>query len=239
MRPGPGPASPEHRARATTMTPMSRAKRPRLGRPPASSAVETRLRILSAACELFSSHGYGVTTNKDVAVKAGITTGALYYYFDSKLDMYLAVFEHIQKKIDARFEAVLEREDTFTGAIRAILETAYQMNVEDPSLARFQFSVRTDRTRHPELLEALPTAPGEGSRFVPKLIELGLRTGEISPARKEQVAAVLRTVFVGLVDALSVNPSEQRVAIDGLHALLDGELVRPPPRKPKRGALRA
>lgn len=218
------------------MPKMPRSKTPRLGRPPASSAAETRLRILEVACDLFSSHGYGVTTNKDVAVKAGITTGALYYYFDSKVDMYLAVFDHIQEQINARFREVLEGEDTFDGAIRAILEASYLMNVEDPSLARFQGAARTDRARHPELLDALPTAPGEGSRFIPGLIDLGLRTGEIAPERKAQVAAVLRTVFVGLVDALSTNPAEQRVAIDGLHALLDGDLLKRPARKAKRKA---
>lgn len=212
---------------------MPRSKT-RLGRPPASSAAETRLRIIEVACDQFSSQGYGVTTNKDVAEKAGITTGALYYYFDSKVEMYMAVFEHIQAQINERFAEVLEGETTFDGAIRAILEASYLMNVEDPSLARFQGAARTDRARHAELLDALPTAPGEGSRFIPGLIELGLRTGEIEAARKEQVAAVLRTIFVGLVDALSTDPVEQRVAIDGLHALLDGTLLRRPARKPAK-----
>lgn len=204
---------------------MPRAKT-RLGRPPASSAAETRLRILDVACDLFSSMGYGVTTNKDVAVKAEITTGALYYYFDSKLEMYLAVYEHIQAQITERLGAVVAAADTFDDAVRAILEASYAMNVENPALAKFQGAARIDRLRHAELRDALPTAPGEGSRYIPGLLELGQRTGEITPERADQVAAVLRTVFVGLVDALSHNPAEQRVAIDGLHALLDGTLLK-------------
>jgi AcrR family transcriptional regulator len=215
---------------------MPRSKAPRLGRPPASSAVETRQRILEVACEQFSTLGYGVTTNKDVAVQAGITTGALYYYFDSKLDMYLAVFRHLQQKIDERFASATADQDTFDGKLRAILEAAFVMNVEDPSIARFQGAARTDRARHPELREAIANAPGEGAGLLPGLIATGLATGEIAPGRKDEVAAVVRTMFVGLVDALSQNPAEQRKAIDGIHALLDGTLLRPAKPKPKRRA---
>lgn len=209
---------------------MPRSKAPRLGRPPASSAVETRQRILKVACELFSSNGYGATTNKDVADQAGITTGALYYYFDSKLDMYVAVFHSLQSRIDQRFAEAMVGESTFDGSVRAILEAAYLMNVEDPSLARFQGAARVDRLRHPELRAAIANAPGEGASLLPQLLELGVSTGEIAPADIERVAAVLRTMFVGLVDALSYDPSQQRAAIDGIHALLDGKLIRPPKR---------
>lgn len=213
------------------MPKVARSKTPRLGRPPASSATETRQRILEVACDEFSTRGYGVTTNKDVAAKAGITTGALYYYFDSKLDMYLAVFRDMQAKIDKRFAEATAGKTTFDGQLRAILESAHELNVHDPSFARFQGVARVDRLRHPELLEAIPNPPGEGASLTGRLIALGLETGEIAPGRERQVEAVLRVIFVGLVDALSQDPVEQRLAIDGIEALLDGDLVGPPLRE--------
>jgi AcrR family transcriptional regulator len=209
---------------------MAPRKSARLGRPPASSAADRRERILDVACELFSTRGYGVTTNKDVAAEAGITSGALYYYFDSKLAMYLAVFEHLQTQINERFSAAAGGHQTFDGKIRAILEASYAMNVENPSLARFQGAARADRSRHPELQEAIANAPGEGATLVPDLVAVGIETGEIQPERAGQVAAVLRTMFVGLVDAMSQNPSEHRNAIDGILALLDGKLLKAPRR---------
>jgi AcrR family transcriptional regulator len=213
---------------------MARPKTPRLGRPPASSANETRHRILEVASDLFAANGYGVTTNKDVAEKAGITTGALYYYFDSKLDMYMAVFQEQQAKVDERFNAILTTESTFDGRLRAILEAAYVMNVEDPSIAQFQGTARVDRLRHPELAAAIPNPPGEGASLVGDLIADGIASGEVDPARRDEVTAVVRTLFVGLVDGMSQNPADQRHAIDGIHALLDGTLVN----RPKRVAAR-
>jgi len=202
-------------------------KASRVGRPPASSAAETRQRILDVACDLFAMQGYGVTTIKDVAAKAGITTGALYYYFDSKLDMYLAVHEHLRRLMNERFDLVMASQDTFDGCIRGILESAYDINRDNPAVARFEGTANVDRVRHAELAEAIKAGPGDRSGIVRRLVAKGLETGEIEPGRQAEVAAVLRIVFVGLTDALSFDPTEQRIAIDGLQALLDARLIRP------------
>ncbi len=205
---------------------MARAKPPRLGRPPASSAGDTRQRILSVAAELFADNGYGVTTNKDVAVRAGISTGALYYYFASKLDMYGAVYVALQARIDERMGQVMESETTFKGRLRGILEAAHELNLEDPSIARFQGTARVDRMRHPELREAIANPPGEGAGLMRRLIDGGVDTGEIPRERKDDAEAVIRTIFVGLVDGQSASPVNQRRAIDGINAWIGGALFR-------------
>lgn len=50
----------------------------------ARNAGQTRLRILSAARNLFSSHGYPGTSLDDILTAAGITKGAFYHHFKSK-----------------------------------------------------------------------------------------------------------------------------------------------------------
>jgi AcrR family transcriptional regulator len=200
-----------------------------LGRPPASAASDTRQRIIAVAAELFSDNGYGVTTNKDVAVRAGISTGALYYYFESKLDMYVAVFRELQARIDGRMNDVMATETTFDGRFRGILQAAHELNVEDPYIARFQGTARVDRMRHPELRAAIANPPGEGAGLMRELIDDGVETGEIDPARRDFVEAVVRTIFVGLVDSVSSNPVDHHRAIEGINLLLSGDLVAPPP----------
>jgi AcrR family transcriptional regulator len=217
---------------------VPRSKAPRLGRPPASNAAETRQRIITTAAELFAANGYGVTTNKDVAAQAGITTGALYYYFDSKLDMYLAVYAELAARVNERLTGAMESESTFAAKLRAVLETVYQMNIEDPSIARFLGTARVDRLRHKELLVAIPNSPGEGVQLVGPMLDAGIDSGEVDADRRDVIAAVMRTIFVGLTDnsALSADPAYHRRAIDGIEALFDGDLVRRPRRSPRRRA---
>lgn len=217
---------------------MPRSKAPRLGRPPASNAAETRQRIVATAAELFAVNGYGVTTNKDVAAQAGITTGALYYYFDSKPAMYLAVYAELATRVNDRLTDAMESESTFSGKLRAVLETVYQMNLEDPSIARFLGTARVDRLRHKELTLAIPHSPGEGVQLVGPMLDAGVASGEVDADRRDIIEAVMRTIFVGLTDnsALSADPAYHRRAIDGIEALFDGNLVRRPRRTAPRQA---
>ncbi len=185
------------------------------------------MRIISVAAELFALKGYGIVTNKDVARAAGISTGALYYYFSSKLEMYVEVFWSLQARVDERIDSAMKGVDTLDGRLRAILEVAHSLNAEDPSIARFQGTARVDRIRHPELQEAIPNPPGEGARVMERLIADGVKTGEVTLERRQQVRAVVRTIFVGLIDSQSDDLERHRQAIDGLIALLDHKLLVP------------
>ena len=60
----------------------------RLGRPKSANAHETRQRILDAARRLFATHGFERASNRAIADEADLTTGAIYHYFDRKLDLY-------------------------------------------------------------------------------------------------------------------------------------------------------
>jgi AcrR family transcriptional regulator len=52
---------------------------------------DTRQRILDLALDLFTEHGYDGTSLREIADGLGITKAALYYYFESKEDIFLAL----------------------------------------------------------------------------------------------------------------------------------------------------
>ena len=109
----------------------------RLGRPPATKSADTRRAILDAARDLFGQRGYASVTNRELAAAAGVTTSALYHYADSKLDLYLQVEQDMQERVYARFQDAEASPVTFVGKFQAVLDTAHELNIEDPSLARF------------------------------------------------------------------------------------------------------
>jgi TetR/AcrR family acrAB operon transcriptional repressor len=53
----------------------------------------TRKQILDASLKLFSEKGFARTSVRDIAQAAGITDAAIYYHFDSKRDLFEALFE--------------------------------------------------------------------------------------------------------------------------------------------------
>ena len=54
-----------------------KASERRLGRPPDTDSVETRNRILRIARETFAVLGFEMTTNREIATRAGVTPAAL------------------------------------------------------------------------------------------------------------------------------------------------------------------
>lgn len=199
----------------------------RRGRPPATKSSETRETILSGARRLFGERGYGAVTNKDLAGAAGVTTGALYHYVESKLDLYLEVHRDMQVKIYDRFQRADSSQDTFIGKLEAVLEASHEMNREDPSLAKFVGAVRADMRRYPEISAALGEANAEREQFFMRIVEAGIESGEVQRQDTELVEEFVRLVLVGLTDGSSESLEQQRRAIDSVMAMVRGSLVRP------------
>jgi AcrR family transcriptional regulator len=202
----------------------------RIGRPPNVKGEDTRDRLLELARGVFAERGYEVTTNKELADAAGFTTAALYYHFASKQDLYLAVWADTQARIYERFEHDTAPGATFRERFDLLMDSAHAMNGEDPSLARFVAAVRVDQRRHPELFEGLQRSETVRESFFERLVNFGVRTGEIARADRAKVRATLLSFLLGLNDAMSDDQRLHLQAIDGMRALLDGVLLRPPKR---------
>jgi AcrR family transcriptional regulator len=197
-----------------------------LGRPPASESAVTRDRILHVARETFAELGYAATTNKTLADAANVTTGAIYHYFDSKLDLYRAVNNEVQELVYSQFEAAVDASDDFVSGMDRVLDLAHELNNTDPSLARFLGAVRIDVRRNPELRSLFKPATIRRERFIKQLVDVGVATGELDVADRDRVVALIRTILIGLVDAVSHDPKAHRAAVDGVKLLIEGKLLR-------------
>ncbi|HEX2349945.1 MAG TPA: TetR/AcrR family transcriptional regulator [Ktedonobacterales bacterium] len=65
-----------------------------MARKPAPPGSDRRQQILEAALDLFAEQGLAGATSKDIAERAEVTHGLIYFYFKSKEDLYKAAFEY-------------------------------------------------------------------------------------------------------------------------------------------------
>jgi len=121
----------------------TKAKTPRKAAPKkaprtkAEQRAETMEQILDAAEFLFSKHGlYGVTL-RDVALKVGVHTSLMHYYFEDKLALFNAVFARRAKVTsDRRMKALAQYEQdaggkpTVEGALHVFLDTDFDLYIE-------------------------------------------------------------------------------------------------------------
>src|SRR5450755_1810797 len=123
-------------------------------------AEETGRRILDAALELFRQEGFDITTMRDIARKAGVATGAAYYYYPSKdaivMDFYQRSCTEMQPKIEAAVAHASGLESRLRESIRVKLAhfapnrgvlRALLRNGADPKHPLSPFSPQTKEIR--------------------------------------------------------------------------------------------
>jgi AcrR family transcriptional regulator len=71
----------------------------------AEDAAQTRVDILEKARELFARQGYAATSAREISAGAGVTVGAMFHHFDSKLDLFQHVFEELELEMDSQAKA--------------------------------------------------------------------------------------------------------------------------------------
>ena len=200
----------------------------RVGRPKDTDSAETRRRILDVARAAFANGGYDASTNRDLASQVGITAGALYYYYPSKLDLYLAVHDDVQQRVYTVFNEVADRANGFIETFDAVLDVAHDLNEEDPTLAAFIGATRSDMRRHPEIATSLAGHAERQAAFFLRLIDAGVASGEIDPVNRKFMVAFVSIILVGLTDGVSDDSSRHQRAVTSIKMALRGDLLSPP-----------
>jgi len=208
----------------------------KLGRPPRVKAHDTRRRILDIARGVYAERGYEAATNKEIADLAFMTTAALYYHFPSKRDLYLAVHDDARERVYSRFEEVLDPTQSFTDQLLSILMATHELNEEDPTLAQFLAAARTDMKRRIDLQQALHERASHREQFFERIVDAGVRSGEIAPANRHLVQVFITAVIAGMTDALSDDQGIHLRAIEAVRVILAGDLVQPPKTRRKRAS---
>ena len=65
-------------------------------------------KILDVALGLFRTKGFDDTTMRDIAAKAGVATGAAYYYYPSKDAIVMAFYQRTFDEMQAKIGKVLD-----------------------------------------------------------------------------------------------------------------------------------
>ena len=112
----------------------------------ANDAAQTRADILAKAKDLFARQGYAATSAREISAAAGVTVGAMFHHFHSKLHLFECVFEALEMELDANARAAsnpdlgLSPLDTFLAGVRRSLDFAERSDfhriifVEGPSV---------------------------------------------------------------------------------------------------------
>lgn len=93
--------------------------------------------LLPAAETLFAEKSYHNTTVADIATRAGLATGSVYRYFESKRDLLVAVVRAINKDVRHAMRDAIEETDCSQGEVeRAGFDAFFDLMSKRPGVYR-------------------------------------------------------------------------------------------------------
>lgn len=173
-----------------------------------------RQEILQSAHACFAKKGFEVSTVDDIVAHSGISKGAIYNYFKSKDEIYLALMEKQTNESGNKFtKAISERESAFEKL--NYLVDAYLNNdpndVENKDYAIVHYEFRLYSTRKPEIKKALTD---RYRNFFVSLLKNIILEGQASGELKKEIdPEMYADIFWAMINGVTL----QAAILDDYH----------------------
>ncbi len=187
-----------------------------------------RAQILEAATAVWAEKGYHSARVDDVAERAGLSKGAVYHHFESKLDIFTAVAEKMMGELTTMVNAAVAARISVAETLGFLVRASEAMVSTEGMLHGF-FDLYI-LSLHEQSLRLRMRAQYDGMiEAVTKLLEGGVNTGELRPNAADAATVFLTTldgIFLvsPLFDDPDFIPRQMRAWVD---LALQGLLARP------------
>jgi AcrR family transcriptional regulator len=150
-----------------------------MARAPRLPARERRRRIIEAARSVFATAGYANVGTADLAKAAGVSEPALYRYFSSKRDLFVACLSSAGDRLVELWQRMAAEVDDPLEILRSIALGYYDHARSRSDFMRLQFRALAE-SDNPEVQEALRGNFRFLIRFITEALEEGKRRGLVS-----------------------------------------------------------
>jgi AcrR family transcriptional regulator len=156
----------------------------------ARQRADTRARLVRAAKEVFEEKGFQEARVSDIAERAGVAKGLLYYYFDTKQAIFREVAAEVDRELAHAIDVMLDPSSGVTPADR--LRNAIRVHLETYRNDARMMKVIEDGARYDEVVNEARDALHrmETERLTRAVRQLQLR-GLADPRLDPEVAAVV------------------------------------------------
>ncbi len=160
-------------------------------------ALDRRKHIMAVASRVFAEKGYYATTISDIASAAGIAKGTIYWYFNNKRSIMIAILDDISREIADTFGGILQDASNGLEAVLNCIEPALRLlDKHGPIYLMYFLEIgSTDRTIQ-DKYKNIYRVVHSGTRYA---IKRGVAAGVIRKVNPDLAAYAV----MGLVERVS------------------------------------
>ena len=169
--------------------------------------------VLAAALALFVTRGYGATSIDDIASRAGLTKGAVYFYFKGKSALLLALLSQSTALYEGIFEEMRDSGTPASSQLEMFVEWAAGVGVENNQLLLLPILMSLEfYGRDQSVAESLDLLYDQYHDEMERVVRLGQEQGEFDDALAPREEAA---VLVAFTDGMLLEWIRRSGRLDG------------------------
>ncbi len=181
---------------------------------------ETREKLIESAKAEFMEKGYNKASLRSICAKAGVTTGALYFFFKDKADLYKAI---VGKPVEELFEIMQAHFDEDEDVVASAAPDADPDEYIDDHSEMAQLLIHHIYSNYDAAILLLTKSQGsEYENLVDRIVEItesksiemmgkiAAKTGESKKLNKYMLHLVIHVVVDSFVHLVTHEPDEKK-----------------------------
>jgi TetR/AcrR family transcriptional regulator len=189
-----------------------------------STRNETEERLLDAALTLFASKGFAATSVREIIEATGVTRPVLYYYCDSKQDLFERVIRWKHDDAYKELDATISATRGVANRLQAIIRGTFAFCAADPRVPQLMFQTSFGPVVS-ELAEFLQAIAESRFGIVANVMLEAIDSGELHGGDAHSLALLFCSIMDHHANALSRMPNpEHKLTPELADALVDAFL---------------
>lgn len=181
--------------------------------------------ILDAASEVFSEKGVHESRMDDIVDKSGLSKGTLYWYFKSKDDILIGIFDRIFSREFAELEILSQADGTATEKLMLYTERTLEDVNRMLRLMPLAYEFFSLAFRRKFVQDAFKRYINQYIGILENIFKEGIQSGEFRQVNPTEVAITTGAIFEGTILLWVYDHSIVQPVVHirtGIRLLLDG-----------------
>ena len=155
-------------------------------------------KIFKAAVWCFNKKGYYETTIDAIAARAKVSKGSIYYYFKSKKELFLELFQYRVGKYFEQIKKYIEEEKYPDARLKMFINKSSQILKENEEFFKFCLEFLSLGVREPEIRDVMTNFYKDSTDTFKQLLEEGVKSGRFKDLGSDRVARTIYFLFMGV-----------------------------------------
>ncbi len=174
--------------------------------------------FLATALNLFAERNFASVTIKDIAEHLGVNTALIYYYFDSKTDLFQATIAHAVAGAFENVRALDNKSADPATIIAAWLANHVNKYAEIHRFVKIALDFRGAHEGNPAISNTIESFYVEERKLLSKVIREGIKQGLFKPVDPSRMAQFISTYLDGcMVRSVILTDFDLEGAVRDLH----------------------